>query len=98
MTLIGVHSEPFDDPPLSILSTWMSTCPIPSTASSYQAAQETAETQADDLAHAMAAVGRDAAGRIHVGVNLYHFTGGPCAEFVAIAAARASGARLLTKA
>lgn len=27
------------------------------------------------------------------GVNLYHFTGGPCAELVALGAARAQGAR-----
>jgi cytidine deaminase len=29
-------------------------------------------------------------------VNLYHFTGGPCAELVALGNARASGARELT--
>lgn len=32
-------------------------------------------------------------GRMFVGVNLYHFTGGPCAELVALGAARANGAR-----
>lgn len=31
--------------------------------------------------------------RMFVGVNLYHFTGGPCAELVALGAARAAGAR-----
>jgi cytidine deaminase len=30
-----------------------------------------------------------------VGVNLYHFTGGPCAELVALGAARSGGAREL---
>ncbi len=30
------------------------------------------------------------------GVNLYHFTGGPCAELVALATARANGAREIT--
>lgn len=36
---------------------------------------------------------RDEHGAIHVGVNLYHFTGGPCAELVALATARTAGAR-----
>ncbi|MFC8918334.1 ASCH domain-containing protein [Streptomyces sp. NPDC057116] len=31
--------------------------------------------------------------RMFAGVNLYHFTGGPCAELVALGAARAQGAR-----
>ncbi|MGV9348697.1 ASCH domain-containing protein [Streptomyces spiralis] len=31
--------------------------------------------------------------RMFAGVNLYHFTGGPCAELVALGAARARGAR-----
>ncbi|MEV5569800.1 ASCH domain-containing protein [Spirillospora sp. NPDC052269] len=31
--------------------------------------------------------------RMFPGVNLYHFTGGPCAELVALAAARTQGAR-----
>jgi cytidine deaminase len=35
----------------------------------------------------------DEHGRTHVGLNLYHFTGGPCAELVALAVARAAGAR-----
>jgi cytidine deaminase len=33
---------------------------------------------------------------VFTGVNLYHFTGGPCAELVALGAARAQGARQLT--
>jgi cytidine deaminase len=41
----------------------------------------------------VAAAVRDRAGAIHVGVNLYHFTGGPCAELVALANARAAGAQ-----
>lgn len=32
-------------------------------------------------------------GRAYAGVNLFHFTGGPCAELVALGAARARGAR-----
>ena len=46
--------------------------------------------------HTVGAAVRDAAGRIHVGVNVYHFTGGPCAELVALGTARTSGARELT--
>lgn len=33
--------------------------------------------------------------RMFAGVNLYHFTGGPCAELVTLGAARAQGAREL---
>lgn len=47
--------------------------------------------------HTVGAAVRDSDGRIHVGVNLYHFTGGPCAELVALGAARASGARGITE-
>lgn len=46
--------------------------------------------------HTVGAAVRDAAGRIHVGVNVYHFSGGPCAELVALGTARTSGARELT--
>ncbi len=35
-------------------------------------------------------------GRTFVGVNLHHSTGGPCAELVALGAARAGGAREIT--
>ena len=34
----------------------------------------------------------DASGRIHTGVNVFHFTGGPCAELVVIGAAAAANA------
>ena len=46
--------------------------------------------------HTVGAAVRDSEGRIHIGVNLYHFTGGPCAELVALGTARASGAHELT--
>jgi cytidine deaminase len=46
--------------------------------------------------HTMGAAVREADGRIFGGINLYHFTGGPCAELVALGHARASGARRLT--
>jgi cytidine deaminase len=34
-------------------------------------------------------------GHMYGGINVYHFTGGPCAELVALGHARASGAREL---
>jgi len=50
----------------------------------------------EDGVHTMGAAVRASDGRVFVGVNLYHFTGGPCAELVALGAARASGAREIT--
>lgn len=50
----------------------------------------------EDGIHTMGAAVRAADGQVFVGVNLYHFTGGPCAELVALAAARAAGATDLT--
>ncbi|MER6993346.1 cytidine deaminase [Saccharopolyspora hirsuta] len=47
-----------------------------------------------DGVHTMGAAVR-ADSRTFTGVNLYHFTGGPCAELVAIGSARAQGARQL---
>ena len=49
-----------------------------------------------DGVHTMGAAVRAADGRVFVGVNVHHFTGGPCAELVALGAARAGGARELT--
>jgi cytidine deaminase len=46
--------------------------------------------------HTMGAAVRAADGRLFSAVNVYHFTGGPCAELVALGAARAAGARALT--
>jgi len=46
-----------------------------------------------DGVHTMGAAVLAADGRLFSGVNLYHFTGGPCAELVALGAARAGGAR-----
>lgn len=37
--------------------------------------------------HTVAAAARDADGQIHTALNLYHFTGGPCAELAVMAAA-----------
>jgi cytidine deaminase len=50
----------------------------------------------EDGVHTMGAAVRAADGRVFTGVNVYHFTGGPCAELVALGAARAGGATELT--
>jgi len=51
----------------------------------------------DDDLHTVGAAVVDASGNVHVGINHYHFTGGPCAELVALSNARAAGAaELLT--
>jgi cytidine deaminase len=50
----------------------------------------------EDGIHTMGAAVRAAHGRMFPAVNVYHFTGGPCAELVALGAARAAGARELT--
>jgi cytidine deaminase len=65
-------------------------------------ARDTIDTSTDateeepDGVHTMGAAVRDVDGRMYAGVNLFHFTGGPCAELVALGHARASGARELT--
>ncbi|MFJ6696525.1 cytidine deaminase family protein [Streptomyces sp. NPDC091272] len=60
-------------------------------------AREIVDTHGDGAAgiHTMGAAVRGADGRMHGGINVYHFTGGPCAELVALGHARASGAREL---
>jgi cytidine deaminase len=55
-----------------------------------------ANTDGEGGVHTMGAAVRGADGRMYGGINLYHFTGGPCAELVALGHARASGARELT--
>ncbi len=50
----------------------------------------------EDGIHTMGAAVRSAYGRMFAGVNLYHFAGGPCAELVALGAARAAGATEFT--
>jgi cytidine deaminase len=49
----------------------------------------------EDGVHTVGAAVMAADYRMFAGVNLYHFTGGPCAELVALGAARAQGARQL---
>lgn len=58
-----------------------------------EAARSVLRVHGDGEIHTVAAAVLDEQDRIHVGVNLYHFTGGPCAELVALAVARAAGAR-----
>ncbi|MEU4602925.1 cytidine deaminase [Kribbella sp. NPDC023972] len=53
-------------------------------------------TDGPDGVHTVGAAVRGADGRMYAGINLYHFTGGPCAELVALGRARADGARELT--
>ncbi len=50
----------------------------------------------EDGLHTMGAAVRAGDGRTFAGVNLFHFTGGPCAELVALGAARAAGATEVT--
>lgn len=54
-----------------------------------------ANTDGEDGRYTMGAAVRGADGRMYGGINVYHFTGGPCAELVALGHARASGAREL---
>src|SRR5580704_1355255 len=55
-----------------------------------------ANTDGVDDGHTMGAAVRGADGKMYGGINLYHFTGGRCAELVALGHARASGARDLS--
>ena len=52
-----------------------------------------ANTDGESGIHTMGAAVRGSDGRMYGGINVYHFTGGPCAELVALGHARASGAR-----
>ncbi|GAA1524353.1 hypothetical protein [Brevibacterium permense] len=47
------------------------------------AAENLARTLGADANHTVAAAAMDTTGRIHTGVNVHHFTGGPCAELAA---------------
>ncbi len=58
-----------------------------------EAARTTIRDHGDGNVHTVAAAVLDEHGRVYVGLNLYHFTGGPCAELVALATARAAGAQ-----
>src|SRR5216117_3595489 len=61
-------------------------------------ARRTIDTNTDagrgeDGVHTVGAAVMAADYRMYAGVNVYHFTGGPCAELVALGAARAQDAR-----
>ncbi|NBE84224.1 cytidine/deoxycytidylate deaminase family protein [Micromonospora rubida] len=56
-----------------------------------QAATAVAKLRCRSDNHTVAAAARTADGRVFTGVNVYHFTGGPCAEVVAIGAAATQG-------
>lgn len=59
------------------------------------AAEALARRLGDNVNHTVAAAVMDIDGRIHEAVNLYHFTGGPCAELVALGVAATAGAKQL---
>lgn len=56
-----------------------------------QAATAVARLRCRSENHTVAAAARTADGRVFTGVNVYHFTGGPCAEVVVIGAAATQG-------
>ncbi|MEV5829201.1 cytidine deaminase [Spirillospora sp. NPDC052242] len=58
-----------------------------------RAAEEMAAAHERDDNHTVAAAARARDGRIVSGMNVYHFTGGPCAELVVIGAAAGQGVR-----
>jgi cytidine deaminase len=49
-----------------------------------EAAESLARALGSDANHTVAAAAMDTNGRIHKAVNVYHFTGGPCAELVTL--------------
>ena len=61
--------------------------PLESELAVIAAAEAVAEKLSGDPNHTVAAAVLDTAGRIHTAVNVYHFTGGPCAELVALGVA-----------
>lgn len=66
-----------------------------------RAAVDLASTLGENDDHSVAAAAIDADGRLHTGVNVFHFTGGPCAELVVLgvaAAAHASPLRVIAAA
>lgn len=59
------------------------------------AAEELVTRYGDGANHTTAAAARGDDGRIVTGLNVYHFTGGPCAELVVIGSAASAGIRNL---
>lgn len=66
--------------------------PIESERRVISAAESLAQVLGEDPNHTVAAAVMDADGGIHTAVNVYHFTGGPCAELVALGVAAAANA------
>jgi cytidine deaminase len=58
--------------------------------------ENTDAREGEDGVHTMGAAVRAVDGTMYGGINLFHFTGGPCAELVALGHARACGARELS--
>jgi len=56
------------------------------------AAEQLAAALGAERNHTVAAAAMDTTGRIHTAVNVYHFTGGPCAELVVLGVAAAAKA------
>lgn len=56
-----------------------------------QAATAVAKLRCRSDNHTVAAAARTTDGRVFTGVNVHHFTGGPCAEVVAVGAAATQG-------
>lgn len=65
--------------------------PLKSELAVIEAAESLARTLGEDPNHTVAAAVMDTQGRIHSAVNVYHFTGGPCAELVALGVAATAG-------
>ena len=61
--------------------------PLESELTVIAAAEALAQKLSGNPNHTVAAAVLDTAGRIHTAVNVYHFTGGPCAELVALGVA-----------
>ena len=64
----------------------------PPEARTLDAARRLATTLPPNDTHTVAAAAMDTTGRIHTGVNVHHFTGGPCAELVVLGVAAAAHA------
>jgi cytidine deaminase len=61
-----------------------------------EVARRIVDEHGDGLVHTMGAAVRDESGRTYGAINLFHFTGGPCAELVVLGHARARGGRGFT--
>ena len=61
-----------------------------------EAAESLVRSLPDGDDHTVSAAAMNAAGEIFTGVNVVHFTGGPCAELVALGTAAAANAGPLT--